>query len=75
MRSFPTEINEDYYYYKDSVITTIPKRGGFCFLSPGDIVWKSDSRVLRQLKEGRKLDYSVNAVIAKYLINRENETV
>ncbi len=75
MRSFPTEINEDCYYYKDSVITTIPKRGGFCFLSPGDIVWKSDSRVLRQLKEDRKLDYSVNAVIAKYLINRENETI
>ena len=75
MCSFPTKINEDYYYYKDTVISTTPKRGSFCFLSPGDIVWTSDMKVLQQLREGKKLDYSVNAVIAKYLINRENETI
>jgi len=57
------------------VITTIPKRDSFCFISPGDIVWKSDLRVLKQFKEGKKLDYSVNAVLAKYLINRENEII
>ena len=30
-------------------------------------------KVLRQLKKGKKQDYSTNAVIAKYLINKEND--
>ena len=32
-------------------------------------------KVLRQLIKGKKQDYSTNAVIAKYLINRENEDI
>jgi hypothetical protein len=32
-------------------------------------------KVLQQLEQGKKLDYSVNAVVAKYLINKENEAI
>jgi nucleoside-diphosphate kinase len=73
MRSFPTEISKNYFYYKNNVIGSKQTEGSFCFIAPGDIVWKSDMKVLRQLEKGKKQDYSTNAVIAKYLINRENE--
>jgi nucleoside-diphosphate kinase len=73
MRSFPTEISKNYFYYKNNAISSKQTEGSFCFIAPGDIVWKSDMKVLRQLEKGKKQDYSTNAVIAKYLINRENE--
>ena len=73
MRSFPTERSEDAYYYKDNNISTKHKPGSFCFIGPGEIVWKSDMNVLQQLIKGKKQDYSTNAVIAKYLINRDIE--
>lgn len=75
VRSFPTEASKGYYYCKNNTISSKYTTGSFCFIAPGDIVWKSDMKVLRQLKEGKKLDYSVNAVIAKYLINREIEDI
>jgi len=70
VRSFPTEVNNDYFYYTDNAVSSTYTKESFCFLSPGDIVWKSDMKVLRQLKKGKKQDYSTNAVIAKYLINK-----
>jgi nucleoside-diphosphate kinase len=75
MRGFPTQINEDYYYYKDNAVSSTHTPGSFCFISPGHLVWKSDLKVLQQLKQGKKQDYSVNAVVAKYLINKENEAI
>ena len=70
VRSFPTEVSNDYFYYNDNAVSSTYTKESFCFLSPGDIVWKSDMKVLRQLKKGKKQDYSTNAVIAKYLINK-----
>jgi hypothetical protein len=75
VRSFPTETSKEYFYYKNHVIRSTHTPGSFCFIAPGDIVWKSDIKVLRQLIKGKRQDYSTNAVIAKYLINRENEAV
>jgi len=73
VRSFLTEISQNYYYYKNKAISSKYTNGSFCFIAPGDIVWKSDIKVLNQLAKGRKQDYSTNAVIAKYLINKEVE--
>ena len=70
VRSFPTEVSNDYFYYNDNAVSSTYTKESFCFLSPGDIVWKSDMKVLQQLKKGKKQDYSTNAVIAKYLINK-----
>ena len=75
VRSLPTETSKEYFYYKNHAISSTHTPGSFCFIAPGDIVWKSDIKVLRQLIKGKKQDYSTNAVIAKYLINRENEAV
>ena len=70
VRSFPTEVSNDYFYYNDNAVSSTYTKESFCFISPGDIVWKSDMKVLQQLKKGKKQDYSTNAVIAKYLINK-----
>ena len=75
VRSFPTETSKEYFYYKNNAISSTHTPGSFCFIAPGDIVWKSDMKVLRQLKKGKKQDYSANAVTAKYLINREIEDI
>jgi len=75
VRSFPTETSKEYFYYKNNAISSTHTPGSFCFIAPGDIVWKSDMKVLRQLIKGKKQDYSINAVIAKYLINKENEDI
>ncbi len=73
MRGFPTEINNDFFYYKDDAVSTTYEPGSFCFLAPGHLAWKSDLEVLRQVKQGKQPAYSVNAVVAKYLINNESE--
>jgi nucleoside-diphosphate kinase len=73
VRSFPTEISKEYFYFKNDIISSTYTPGSFCFIAPGDIVWKSDMKVLRQLIKGKKQDYSTHAVIAKYLINKEQE--
>jgi nucleoside-diphosphate kinase len=70
VRTFPTEASKDYFYYNNNAVSSTYTKGSYCFISPGDIVWKSDMKVLRQLKKGETQDYSTNAVIAKYLINR-----
>lgn len=73
VRSFPTETSKEYYYFKNGTVSSKYAPGSFCFIGPGDVVWKSDMKVLRQMEKSRKQDYSTNAVIAKYLINREVE--
>jgi nucleoside-diphosphate kinase len=73
VRSFPTETSKEYFYHKDDAISSDHTPGSFCFIAPGDIVWRSDMKVLRQLIKGKKQDYTTNAVIAKYLINRLTE--
>jgi nucleoside-diphosphate kinase len=73
LRTHPTETSKDYFYYKNGIVSSKYIPGSFCFIGPGEIVWKSDMKVLRQIIEGKKQDYSINTVIAKYLINKEIE--
>jgi nucleoside-diphosphate kinase len=75
MRCFPTETSKEYFYLKANTISSTHTPGSFCFIAPGDIVWKSDLKLLRQLEKGKKQDISVKAVIAKYLINKKNEDI
>jgi nucleoside-diphosphate kinase len=75
MRSYPSGISKEYFYYKNNSISSTYTPGSFCFIAPGDIVWKSDMKLLQEIKESKKQDVSVNALIAKYLINKENEDI
>lgn len=72
MRGFAADTNEDYFYYKDGAVYASHEPGSFCFIAPGDLVWKSDLEVLAQAAQGKESAYSVNAVVAKYLINKES---
>ena len=73
VRSYPAETSKEYYYYKNGEVRSGYAPGSYCFIGPGDLVWKSDMKVLRQIVKGKKQDYSTNAVIAKYLINKEKD--
>ncbi len=69
MQAYPTEICEDYYYLKDNRLGMTHEPGSICFLAPGNIIWKSDLETLRLLHKGMPAPCSLEAVVAKYLIN------
>ncbi len=69
MHAYPTAINKDYYYLKDNKLCMTPEPGNICFLAPGDIAWASDLETLRRLNQGVQTSCSLEAIVAKYLIN------
>jgi nucleoside-diphosphate kinase len=71
MHNYPVEICEEFFYIKDNKLSTEHEPGAFCFLAPGASVWKSDLEVLHRIKEGESAPYSLEAVVAKYLINEK----
>jgi nucleoside-diphosphate kinase len=73
MRGYPTEIADVCYYYhfENQTVDTTYAPGTLCFAGPGSVMWKSDLTVLQQALQGKPLDFPVKAVVAKYLINRE----
>jgi len=74
MRPFPTERNEEHYYFKDSRVFLTHEPGRVGLLAPGDIVWKTDMDTLRLLQKGLSAPSSLESVAAKYLINANPQT-
>jgi nucleoside-diphosphate kinase len=75
MRVYPTEINEEHYYFKDKRLTMTHEAGSRCLLAPGDIAWMTDLETLRKLRRGEPGGVTLEAVAAKYLINMHQEDV
>jgi nucleoside-diphosphate kinase len=73
MQPYATSESDEHYYYKAGKLFTTHEPGSACLLAPGDISWKSDLDTLRLLCKGRKSACSLEAVVAKYLINEEWE--
>ena len=73
MRVFPTERCEEHYYIKDGKLSTTYSEGSVGLLAPGVVAWKSDLEALHAIEKGKKSDYSLNFVAAKYLINTKKE--
>ncbi len=71
MHIYPAEVSEDYCYFKDNGFLDKPEPNAICLITPGDIAWKSDLEVLRQLKQGGTSAYTFQAVAAKYLLNTQ----
>jgi nucleoside-diphosphate kinase len=69
MRAYPTEINEEHYYFKDSRLYMTNEPGSVCLLAPGDIAWKTDLETIRTLYRGEPAPLTLEAVAAKFLIN------
>ncbi len=73
MRIYPTETSDSYYYFKDNKLYTTHEPDSMCFLVPGDVVWKSDLETLHLLQKALPAPSSLQAVVAKYLINVKQE--
>ena len=69
MRPYVTEVSDAFFYIKDGKPCATPGPSAFCLVAPGDVAWKSDLDVLRQLLQGKKAADTFEAVAAKYLIN------
>jgi nucleoside-diphosphate kinase len=70
MRAYPTEICDTHYYYKSGKLYDNYEPGSSLLVAPGDLVWKTDMEILRNSKAGKPAKDSLNAAVAKYLINK-----
>ncbi len=70
MRAYPTEICTTHYYYKDGRLYNTYEPNSALLVAPGDVVWKTDLEVLEGFSQNKPVKGSLNAVVAKYLINK-----
>lgn len=70
MHACATKESTDHYYYKDGRLLTMYEPGSVLIVAPSDIVWESDLIALRELLAGRPASATLDAVIAKYMVNR-----
>jgi len=71
MHAYPIEVSKDHYYSKEGKLYTTYEPDSICLIAPGDVAWKSDMDTLRLLSQGLPAPSSLEAVVAKYLINVE----
>lgn len=72
VRAFAVAHSEDHFYFNNGKISRDYESGSICVLAPGDVVWQSDLDALRAAEQGRPAATSLNAVVAKYLLNRKS---
>jgi len=70
MRAYPTDICEEHYYLRNGELCDTYEPGSICLFAPGDVVWRSDLEVLRFHSQNASAAPNLDAVTAKYLINR-----
>jgi nucleoside-diphosphate kinase len=70
MRAYAVEVCESHYYLKDGKISNGYEPGSLLLVAPGDDVWKTDLDVLQLAASNVSSEIPLNAVVAKYLINR-----
>lgn len=70
MRIFPTETSQEHYYFKENKLYTTHEPESVCLVAPGDMVWKTDIEALRLIYRGLPATITLEAVAAKYLINK-----
>jgi len=75
MQAYPTEVNEEYYYFNENRVSMKHEPGSVCLFAPGDYVWSSDLEALRLIHQGKQSSCNIQTVAAKYLINERRENV
>ncbi|MBN1396739.1 MAG: nucleoside-diphosphate kinase [Bacteroidetes bacterium] len=73
MRAYPTEINEEHFYFDGKKLTMKHEKGSVCLVAPGDCVWKTDLTALRAIHQGKTAHCNIETVAAKYLINEKRD--
>jgi len=74
MQPYETSESDEHYYFLAGKLFTSHEPGSACILAPGDVAWKSDLEALKLLYKGEKAHCTVEAVVAKYLINERADT-
>lgn len=73
MQPYPTETSKAHYYFKDGKLFDSYDSGRVCVVATGDLTWKSDLVALGQILHGQPAQLPVESVVAKYLINEQQE--
>ncbi len=73
MHAYPTEASGDCYYLNERKLVMTDEPGSICFLTKGEIAWKSDLEALRLINRGEKAPCTLEAIVAKYIINTVHE--
>jgi nucleoside-diphosphate kinase len=73
MHPYPTTTCEKHYYYLNGKLTVNYEEGAICILAPGNVAWQSDLDALQTIAGGQVATVTLEAVIAKYLINEYKE--
>jgi nucleoside-diphosphate kinase len=73
MQAYATAESSDHFYYINNRLLTTHEPGSVLIVAPGDIVWKSDLDALQQHYKGEKAAMTLDAVVAKYLVNKTLE--
>lgn len=71
MRAYPVVTCPTHYYYKDGRLFETYEPDSIFLLAPGDPVWTSDLEILQNCIQNKPAKGRLNAVVAKYLINRD----
>jgi nucleoside-diphosphate kinase len=69
MLAYPTEISKEHFYFRDGKLFASYEAESVCLIAPGDVVWKSDIESVRLLQKGKTAASTLEAVVAKYLVN------
>ena len=69
MRSYSTRHSEELYYFKDDCLLANYQPGSVCVVARGDVMWTTDLEALRRIQRGEPAEYTLQAVVAKYLLN------
>jgi nucleoside-diphosphate kinase len=69
MLAYPTEISKDHFYYKGGKLFATYEPDSVCLIAPGDVVWKTDIDSVRLLYQGKPAPSTMDAIVAKYLVN------
>ena len=70
MRIYPTDVCEEHYYLRHGKLCDTYEPGSLCLFAPGDVVWRSDLEMLHLYRQDASDTSKLDAVTAKYLINR-----
>jgi nucleoside-diphosphate kinase len=73
VRLYNCQQADEHFYFKDDHLIDSYQPGSLCVVAPGDYVWETDLQALGLLRDGLPSAYSLQSVVAKYLINREPE--
>jgi len=70
MHAYATKESSSHFYFKNGQLLTTHEPGSELIVAPGDIVWETDLAALGIVLGGNKTSITIEAIAAKYLVNK-----